>query len=74
MNNCYWSVDSWGNGYLPVNADEIIETANGLIDQYIAENPDDPEYEIQAYGEQLWEGFCQNGLIGNVEAVYEEEE
>lgn len=72
MNNYHWNMNSFGADYPPVNDDEIIATANRLIDEYIAENPDDPEYELQAFCERLWESFCASGEIEGVKAVFEE--
>lgn len=71
MKNFYWTADSWGNGYPPINADDVISAANEIIDEYIAANPDD-EYELEAFSEQLWETFCETGTVGDVTAIYEE--
>lgn len=58
--NCYWTLESWGDGYPPENADEIIERANDLIDAY-AENHD--EEEVSEYSNGLWERYCSTGRI-----------
>lgn len=70
MSTKYWSMDSWGNGYPPINADEVICAANAIIDEYIAAHPDD-EYGLEAFSEQLWETFCETGTIGDVRACFE---
>lgn len=66
----YWTMESWGNGCPPKNACDIIDAANGLIDEYVANNPDDPEYELQAFCEKLWENFCYSGEIAGITAQY----
>ena len=74
FNRYYWSMDSWGNGYPPVNADDVIAAANDIIDNYIENNPDAYEDELHDYSNDLWEDFCSSGRIGDVVAVYEDEE
>jgi hypothetical protein len=72
MKNIYWTTDSWGSDYAPINADEIISKANELIDQYIAENPDRDEADVQEYSNELWEAFCDSGELGGIVAEYED--
>lgn len=71
MSTTYWNMDSWGNGYPPINAADVISAANTIIDEYIAAHPDD-EYGLEAFSEQLWETFCETDTVGDVTAVYEE--
>lgn len=71
MSTTYWNMDSWGNGYPPINADDVISAANEIIDEYIATHPDD-EYGLEVFSEQLWETFCETDKVGDVTAVYEE--
>lgn len=66
----YWTIESWGSGYLPINADEVICMANEMIDAYVAEHPDYGEMEFREYSARLWEDFCATGCIGDVVAVY----
>lgn len=68
----YWSIDSWGSDYPPVNAEEIISRANELIDQYSAEHPDYDERDVNLYSETLWEDFCRTGELDGIVAEYEE--
>lgn len=68
----YWSIDSWGSDYPPVNADEIISKANEMIDRYSADFPDCREEEIREYSESLWEMFCQTNELDGIVAEYEE--
>lgn len=70
----YWSVDSLGNGYPPINADEIIEIANSQIDEWIEKNPDYFESDLKDFMDEQWEAFCSTGSIGGVQAIYEDEE
>ena len=70
----YWSVDSWGNGYPPINANVIIDVANSQIDEWIEKNPDYYESELKDFVDMQWETFCSTGRIGGVEAIYEDEE
>lgn len=86
----FWSIESWGsdcppwtieNGgrdYPPVNADEIINTANGLISEYIADHrlDLDERYDFDDafdYSRTLWYGFCSTGYINGITAIYEED-
>lgn len=73
MQNIYWSIESWGSGYPPVNADEIISEANAMIDNFVEAHPDYDEVDINEYSEQLWETFCRDGKINDISAIYEEE-
>ena len=68
----YWSIESWGSDYPPVNADEIITKANEMIDQYSAGHPDYGDEEIREYSESLWETFCQTNELDGIFAEYEE--
>lgn len=68
----YWSIDSWGSDYPPVNADEIITKANEMIDKYSTDHPDYDDYDINDYAERLWEDFCSTGEIDGIAAEYEE--
>lgn len=70
----YWSVDSWGNGDLPINADEIIEIGNNQINEWIENNPDYSESDLKDFKDMQWEEFCLTGSIGGVQAIYEGEE
>ena len=69
-----WSVDSWGNGNPPINADEIIEIGNSQINEWIEKNPDYSESDLKDFKDEQWETFCLTGSIGGVEAIYEDEE
>ena len=60
MKDYLWSMESWGSDYPPENADEIIEQANELIEQYAADHDED---ETAAYSEGLWERYCAEGEI-----------
>ena len=68
----YWSIESWGSDYPPVNADEIISAANAAIDRFAKSNPDYTEDELRDYSNYLWENFCIYGEINGVVAEYEE--
>lgn len=68
----YWSVESWGSDYPPVNADEIITKANEMIDKYSADHPDYDERDINDYSESLWETFRQTNELDGIVAEYEE--
>lgn len=70
MSTKYWTMDSFGSGDAPINADAVISAANEMIDEYIDAHPDD-EYGLDAFNDQLWETFCETGEIGNVIARYE---
>lgn len=72
MKNIYWTIDSWGSDYAPINADEIISKANELIDQYIAENPECGEADVQEYANGLWEAFCDSGKLDGITAEYDD--
>lgn len=75
MNIYYWDLESWGADHPPVNADEIIDEANRLIDEYAeAHGEDTAEFSdrLWNYSARLWEDFCMTGSVGNVAAVYEE--
>lgn len=74
MNHHYWSYDSWGNGFPPTNYEQIIAIANSMIDEWIAANPDAPDYEIREFSDRLWEDYCATDTIDDVRAIYEEEE
>jgi len=86
----YWTTEYWGNDihpfttecggrdYPPVNADEIINTANGLISEYIADCHLDLDDRCDFddafnYSLSLWNDFCYTGSINGITAIYEEE-
>lgn len=74
----YWTTESWGSDCPPVNADEIINTANCLIDEYITEHHLDLDFIMEFrdafdYSSMLWEDFCSTGSINGITAIYEEE-
>lgn len=86
----YWTTETWGGDYRPwttecggrdyppVNADEIINTANGLISEYIADHrlDLDDRYDFDDafdYSRTLWYDFCSTGAINGITAIYEEE-
>lgn len=60
MTNAYWTLDSWGDAYPPENAQEIIDRANGLIDEYAEIFGDDLAAE---YSEHLWNTYCMTGTL-----------
>lgn len=68
----YWSIESWGSDYPPVNADEIISAANTEINRFAIEHPYYTESELRDYSDCLWENFCIYGEIYGVVAKYEE--
>lgn len=59
----YWNRESWGAETLPDDADEIIETANALIDEFIEGNPDADEREIEWFSEKLWDDYCNGRWV-----------
>ena len=63
MKNYHWNVDSFGSYEIPENAAEIIDQANELIDNYVAQNPDADEFEIDEYSMKLWEMYCNTGTL-----------
>lgn len=72
-----WTTECGGRDYPPVNADEIISAANGLISKYIADNrlDLDERYDFDDafnYSVQLWYDFCSTGSINGIAAIYEE--
>lgn len=68
----YWSIESWGSDYPPVNADEIISAANRVINRFAVEHPYYTQDELRDYSNYLWENFCIYGEIDGVVAEYEE--
>lgn len=68
----YWTAESWGSDYPPKNWEEIIDTANDLIDRFSLGDADGED--IRNYSGKLWEEFCRTGKISDVTAEYEEEE
>lgn len=68
--NFYWTTNSWGSDYPPVNAEEIISRANELIDQYAADHPEFDEMDIAQYAQSMWEDFCDSDEVGGVFAIY----
>lgn len=58
MKNYYWNLESWGDAYPPENAEEIVSSANEMIDAFIDANPDADDDMICAYSEKLWNGYC----------------
>ena len=68
----HWTLDSWGDGYPPVNADEVIDAANELIDQHFFRNDGEPEWRLRSFNDKLWEDFCRTGRISEVIAIYDE--
>lgn len=72
MDNYFWSMESWGNDYPPVNADDVIIEANAIIDAYMAENPEADEWEVKEFSGRLWEDFCETGHIGEIDAIHED--
>lgn len=71
----YWPEDRiddvFGSVYPPVNGVEVCREANRLIDEYISENPDANESDINDYSAQLWEDVCMKDKIGNVDVIWE---
>ena len=59
MKQYHWSLESWGDAYPPENAEEIISTANDMIDAY-AEND---EEAARFYSDLLWEYYCTHGTL-----------
>lgn len=60
MKQYHWSLESWGDAYPPENAEEIISTANDMIDAY-AETHD--EEEARFYSDQLFEYYCTHDTL-----------
>ena len=71
----YWPEDRiddiFGSSYPPVNGAEACREANRLIDEYIRENPDADESDINDYSAQLWEDVCMKDKIGDVIVIWE---
>lgn len=62
----YWTLESWGSDYPPENAEEIINAANDLLDEYAKTlDADAPGYDdaMQSYSDMLWEDYCRTGEI-----------
>lgn len=62
MKTYYWTPESWGEDTPPENADELIEQANDLIDEYAETRCVDPDI-LSAYSEGLWEFFSSYGML-----------
>lgn len=73
MKKFYWTAESWGSDFPPVNLSEVLNAANNLIDAFISAHPDYEDFEISEYSDGLWEDFCATGEIGGVIANYENE-
>lgn len=56
MRNFHWSVEDWGSAYPPENADEIIDKANEMIDEFAKTHED--EDDVAVFCEKLWERYC----------------
>lgn len=75
MKKLYWDYESWGNGYPPVNHEEICSRANEMIDEYAAAHPDYDEMDVfDLFAEKLWEDFCKTGEVGGAVAIYEDDD
>jgi hypothetical protein len=69
----YWSCESWGNGVPPINWEAVVTTANAILDDYMDANDLDlDDADTRDFSDQLWENFCETGIVGDVVAVYEE--
>lgn len=60
MPDYYWNLESWGNGYPPENADEIISAANEMIERYAETHS---EVSTDNYSEKLWEYYCSHDAL-----------
>lgn len=74
MKRVYWTIESWGNGYPPENVFDVIDSANNLIDEYARANPDLTADDLHDYSNALWDDFCNTGRVGDVVAVYADDE
>lgn len=66
-----WTLDSWGGQAPPQNAEEICKAANDLIAEFIADNSDATDEEVQDYAYALWERYCQRGEINGIKPTLE---
>lgn len=66
----YWNIDNVVGGYdCPVNIEDILNAANGLIDDMFNSGA---EYEeIEEFSHALYYQFCETGKVGSVTAIYE---
>lgn len=63
MNDYYWTLDSFGSGPLPENAEEIVSRANAMIDKFCDLEPYCGTDEIEIFSDALWEDFCRTGSL-----------
>ena len=60
MKKDFWTVDSFGAGYIPENYEEIISMANDMIAEYAK---DHNEEEMKNFSETLFERYCMTEEI-----------
>ena len=72
----YWPEDRvddvFGQACPPLNAIEVCQEANRLIEAYIDENPDADDFELKDFSSKLWEDVCLKDRIGNIDVIWKD--
>lgn len=66
-----WTIDGWGNQTPPQNADRLCSAANALLEEFIEENPDVTEEEVQDYSSALWERYCERDEVDGIKSIWQ---
>ena len=59
-----WNYETWGDGYLPTDVDDVIAAANEKIKAYAKENNLDVcDPAVYDYSSKLWDKYCMTETI-----------